>query len=150
MTSTRNPAQRIKGQEVSVLITRAGALEDTLVDIQNFNLEPEFEIKSMGYLGEKTNRKDDIYNGCKFDLELHLHKQDWFAFQQAMKDRSQRNTPDVVFNITAVLAFPVGDTPSILVPDVHFGPNPLNVTSRGDYVKVKLEGEADDFQVTLS
>lgn len=150
MAATRNPAQRIKGQEVTILITDDGNLEDTLTDIQNFNLEAQFEIKAQGYLGEKTNRKDEVYNGCKFDLELNLHKQDWFNFQQKIKDRAQRNTPDVVFNITGVFAFPNGETPTLLIPDVHFGAQPLSVSARGDYVKVKLEGEADDFRVQPS
>lgn len=150
MASTRNPSQRIKGQEVAILITTDGNLEDTLTDIQNFNLEAQFEIKSQGYLGEKTNRKDEIYNGCKFDFELHLHKQDWFGFQKKIKDRAQRNTPDTTFNITGVFSFPNGETPTLLIPDAHFGAQPLNISSRGDYVKVKLEGEADDFDTTES
>jgi hypothetical protein len=144
------PAQRIKGQEVQILIIRDGALEDTLTDIQNFNLEVQVELKVAGYLGEKNNRKDDIYNGVKFDMELHLHTQDWFTFMNALLDRSRRNTPDVVFNITAVLSYPNGDTPTVLIPDVHFGALPHNISSRGDYVKVKLEGEANDFSVQLS
>lgn len=143
-------AQRIKGQEVSVLITSAGQLQDTLTDIQSFNFEAQLEVKSMGYIGEKTNRKDDIFNGVKFDMELHLHKQDWFNFQQAIINRAKRVTPDLVINITAVASFPNGDTPTVLLPDCKFGAQPLNVTSRGDYVKVKLEGECDDMVVQTS
>ncbi len=142
--------QRIKGQEVSVLITRDGALEDTLTDIIDFNVELEMEIKSQGFLGEKTNRKDDIFNGAKFDLTLQLHKQDWFNFSAAIVARAKRETPDVVFNITAVFSFPNGETPSRLLPDVKFGAIPINVTSRGDYVKVKLSGECDDISDQLS
>jgi hypothetical protein len=143
-------AQRVKGQEVAVLITTDGNLEDTLVDIQNCEVEAEFEIKSQGYLGEKSNRKDEIYNGCKFKMDLHLHKQDWFIFQKRIKDRAQRVTPDTVFNITGVFAFPTGETPTLLIPDAHFGAQPLNISSRGDYVKVTVQGEAEDFDVTPS
>lgn len=142
--------QRIKGQEVSIVVTTAGNLEDTLTDIQDFNLEAEFEIKSVGYLGEKTNRKDEVYNGCKFDLSLHLHKQRWFSFQKQIKDRAQRITPDLKFNITGVFAFPNGETPTCRIPDAKFGPQPLSVSARGDYVKVKLAGEASDFIVEES
>jgi hypothetical protein len=144
------PAQRIKGQEVNILISTDAVLEDTLTDIQEFELESEFEIKSQGYLGEKTNRKDEIYNGAKFSMNLHLHSQDWFRFQGQIKDRAQRNTPDTLFNISGVLNFPNADTPQFLVPDAHFGGNPMTVPARGDYVKVKLEGEADDFSVQRS
>lgn len=142
--------QRIKGQEVAIIIANDGQVEDTLDAIQNFNLEAEFEIKSVGYLSEKTNRKDEIYNGCKFDLELHLHKQRWFQFQQEIKDRAQRKTPDKKFNITGVFSFPDGTTPDVLIPDAKFGAQPLSVSSRGDYVKVKLQGEADDFIATTT
>lgn len=148
--AVKNPSQRIKGQETAVLITQDGSLQDTLVDIQSFTLEAQFEIISKGYLGEKTNRKDYIFNGVKFTMKLHLHKQDWFVFQKSMKDKAQRNTPDTQFNITSVLSFPNGETPTILVPDVSFGTNPMGVTSRGDYVDIGLEGEADDFTATTS
>lgn len=147
---TRNPSQRIRGQEISVLITRDSTLEDTLTDIQNFSLETQFEIKSQGYLGEKTNRKDFIFNGGKFDMLLHLHKQDWFFFWKAALDKAQRNTPDVIFNITGVFSFPNGETPTLLLPDCMFGPMPMNVPARGDYVSVKVEGEVENIQVTTS
>jgi len=148
--ATRNPSQRLKGQEVSVLLTRDGTLEETLTNVQNFNLTAQFEVKSMGYLGEKTNRKDYIFNGGKFDLELHLHKQDYFKYFVALIDKAQRNTPDVIFNITGVFSFPNGETPTLLLADCVFGDTPLNVSARGDYVKVKLEGEVETITVTTS
>jgi len=141
--------QRIRGQEVTVIMVRDGEVEDTFSDVQGFNFEAEFEVKSQGYLGEKTNRKDDIYNGCKFDIEMHLHSQQYFTFLKAQKDRASRTTPDVQFNISAVLNFPNGESPTVLIPDCRFGASPVNISSRGDYVKVKIQGEADDFSVTL-
>jgi hypothetical protein len=143
-------AQRLKGQEVSILIVRDGNLEDTLVDIQNFNLELEFEIKTQGYLGEKTNRRDMIFNGAKFDMELNLHTEDYLSFLLAMKNKAQRLTPDVVFNITGVFSFPNGDQPELLLNDVSFGAAPQNIGARGDYVKLKLQGEVEDIEIQLS
>jgi len=96
-------------------------------------------------LGEKTNRTDDIYNGIKFDMEMHLHRQAWFAFQKAIIARAKRESPDTVINITSVFAFPSGETPTVLIPDAKFGAQPLSVKSRGDYISVKLEGIADDY-----
>ena len=143
-------AQRLKGQEVSILIVQDGVLQDTLVDIQNFNLELEFEIKSQGYLGEKTNRKDYVFNGAKFDGELHVHTEDFLAFAQAVHDKAQRITPDTVFNITGVFSFPNGDQPELLLNDVSFGTIPINAGSRGDYVKTKIQGEVEDIEIQLS
>ncbi len=143
-------AQRIKGQEVSILITNAGELEDTLTDIQNFNMELELETKSMGYLGEKTNRQDSIFNGVKFDFEIHVHTEDVWSFLQSLHDKAQRITPDVVFNITGVFTYPNGDQPEILLNDVSFGAVPVNVGSRGDYVKFKMQGTCEDVEIQLS
>ena len=143
-------AQRIKGQEVTITIVSGGTVEDSLTEILNFNVEPLLETKEQGYLGETTNRSDDIYNGCRFDLELHLHNQDWLKFQKKIIDRARRLTPDVEFVISATLLFPNGESPVVTLPDCKFGSTPMNITSRGDYVKVKLQGRCDDFDPQLS
>jgi len=147
--SNQNPAQRIKGQEAVVLISAGGVLQDTLTDIQNFEIELQLEVISKGYLGESTNRKDMIYNGAKFTMELHLHTQDWFTLRNLIKAKAQRTNPNVVFNITSVLSFPNGDTPTVTLPDCQFGSNPMSIRSRGDYVNVKLEGEVGDDTTAL-
>ena len=148
--STRNPSQRIKGQEVSVLVVRDSVLEDTFSAIKDFEIDTQFETKSVGFLGEKTNRKDYIFNGGKFSFTLQLHKQDYFNFWKSAVAKAKRETPDVIFNITSVLSFPNGDTPTILLADVVFGPLPLKAPARGDYVDVKVEGECEEITVTLS
>lgn len=139
--------QRIKGQEVSILITRGGQLEDTLTAIQNFNFEPKSEIKEEGYLGEKTPRMDDVYMGCRGDLEMHTQTQDWLLFMMAVHDRQKRNTPDLVINISAVLFYPNGQTPTLMARDCKFGNFPTNVGSRTDYKKVKLDWASSDYEV---
>lgn len=142
------PDQRIKGQEVQILIVRAGQLEDTLVDIQSFNLSVDTALLSVGYLGEKTNRKDYIFNGIKGDLQLHLHKSAWFDFVASVIAKAKRETPDVEFNITGVMFFPNGEIKTMLIPDVAWGEIPHNVNSRGDYVSVRLQFEASDWEPT--
>ena len=144
------PSQRLRGQETSVLIVRDGALEDSLSDIRNFNFEFQLEVTSMGYLGEKSERKDEILKGVKGDMELHLHSSAWFSFVNAVLDRASRRTPDVVFNITSVLSFPNGDTPSITLADVKFGAIPHNTSDRADYLTVKLDFECENAQIQFS
>lgn len=143
-------AQRLKGQECQIVCTNAGVIEDSFDAIMSFNIEPEGEVKSQGYLGEKTNRKDDVYNGVKFDMEIHISKQDVFRFADAVKKRQKRETPDVVFNIATVMSFPNGDQPTLTIPDVSFGPIPTNIGGRTEYVKVKIQGEASDYEVLYS
>ncbi len=139
--------QRVKGQEVNVLFVRASVLEQSLTNVQDASFEVEFEVITKKYLGNKSDTKDDIYNGIKGDYTLHLHNQEWFDYLAAIKDRAQRRTPDVVFNITAVLAFPNGQTPSILVPDIKFSGVPIKMGSRNEYVEIKHAWEAEDFDV---
>lgn len=140
-------AQRIKGQEVSIIITRDGDLESELTDIENFNGILDLEVKSQGYLSEKTNRKDEVFNGVKFDFEMNAHSADFFDFQAAIIDRAKRNTPDVVFNIAGVFSFPSGEVRKMIYPDCKFGPMPIQVPGRGEYVKMKFEGECEDYDL---
>lgn len=143
-------AQRIKGQEATIIITSDSIVQDTLTDIHNFNVEFEGEIKSQGYLGEKTDRKDDVYHGVKFDFEMHTHTQDWLRFLVAVHDRMKRIDPTLVVNITCDLLYPNLDNPSLFIPDAKFGPTPLGVAGRTEYANVKIQGEADDYDVQFS
>jgi hypothetical protein len=144
------PAQRIKGQEVQILIVQDGSLADTLTDIQNFNMEDDFELIQKGYLGEPTDRYDEVYKGMKFDFEMHTHTQDYLTFVGAIRQRAQRIVPDTVFNITAVFNYPEGDTPTRLLPDCNFGPVGDKVNSRGDYKTNKFQGAVGQPVDTLS
>jgi hypothetical protein len=143
-------AQRIKGQEVTIVILRGGIVEAELTDIMNFNIETDIELIQQGYLGEVADRFDEVYKGTKFDFEMHVHSQDFFVFQQAIIDRAQRVTPDIQFNISFSLAFPNGQTPSITLPDCFFGPIPKGSGSRTEYVKTKISGACsqDDTQTS--
>lgn len=139
--------QSVKGQEVSVLITRGGVLESSLTRVQDANFNISFEIITKKYLGQKSDTKDDIYNGCKGDYTLHLYNQEWFDYMLAIKSRAQRQTPDLVFNISAVLQYPNGQTPSILVPDIKFGEVPIQISSRNELVTIKHAWEAEEFDI---
>jgi hypothetical protein len=55
----------------------------------------------------------------------------------------------VIFNITSVLSFPNGDTPSITMPDVNFGAIPHNTPDRADYLSVKLAFECSNAQIAF-
>ena len=143
-------SSRIRGQEVQLAIVRDGQLENELVDIQNFNYSVQSETKMQGYLGEPGNRTDDIFNNVKFDLELNIHSSDWGPFIRAVVDRQQRRTPDVVFNISAVMNYANGQQTIVNIQDAKFGEFPMNVPARGDYVKIKIDGVADAVSITES
>ena len=138
---------RVRGQEMEVRVIKDSVLQDTITKIKDFEVEAEFEIQSEDYLGETTQEKDEIYNGCKFNFTMHLDGPEWFDLQYTMKQRAMRVTPDVQYTIAGTLYFPSGDTRIIVIPDAHFGAQPLNAASRKDYVSVKCEGEASDYDV---
>jgi hypothetical protein len=141
---------RIKGQETSIIVVRGNQVENTFDAIPMFNMEFESDVISVGYLGEKTERKDDIFKGVKFDFELHTSRQDWIRFLIAVHNRQKRNTPNLIINITTILEYPDGDGPQLTLPDVKFGATAMDIGSRADYVKKKLNGACDDYIAQLS
>ena len=140
-------SQRIKGQEVEVLLIVDGTVQDTITDVRSFEVAAKLETKEEGYLGEKTNRYDEIYNGVRGRLELHVENKDVFTLLQSIIDRAKRRTPGTQINIKATLNFPNGDRPRVLVANAFFGEIPINFGSRGDYGTVGLDFQAEDIRV---
>lgn len=139
-------SQRIKGQEVDLLIAIANAPQLNITDIRNFEVAFQFEHKSEGYLGETNMRRDEIFNGCKGRMEMHFENEDIFGLINAIKDRATRATPDVQINIRATLNFPNGQRPRFLFSNVFFGEVPMNFGSRTDYGHITLDFECSDYQ----
>ena len=138
---------RIKGQDVTILIAQDGNLLDELNDINDFEFTDLLEIITKGYLGQKSEKKDTVYKGVKGSFSLDLSSKKYFTFRQAVLNKAKRITPDVTFNVSGVFSFPNGDTPTITFLDVQFGNLPVNVKARGDYVPVKLDFECEDSTV---
>lgn len=142
--------ERLKGQDVTIIVVQNSVVQDTLNCVKNFNGELSFEVLTAKYLGEKTNRTDMIFNGAKFDFELDTYTQDWISFVQAAQAKAKRTAPNNVFNITGVFQYPNGDTPAMLFADASFGPMPINTADRGSYLKHKIQGASDDVNLQPS
>lgn len=140
-------AQRIKGQEVEVLLVVDGTPQSTITTVRNFELGIQTEILREGYLGETTDRRDSIFRGVRGRMELHIENATIFTFLKSVVDKARRRTPGTRINLKATLNFPNGDRPRVLVPDVEFGEFPLNFGSRSDYGAITLEFEASEYQV---
>lgn len=132
------PSQRLKGQEVNILMTAGGELVDSLGNIQSFEFEDELEILKEGYLGEFANRYDEVYMGVNGKFDIHISRKSYFDFRRKIKDRAQRKTPDVQFNISCVVSFPSGETKTVLFADVVFGTLPHSFPGRKDYAKISM------------
>lgn len=139
---------RLKGQEVQVSIVRGGDVEDTITAIVNLNLTFDSQIKAQGYLGEKNDRHDATFVGIKGNLEYHSNGSRWLRFLLAIIGYQKRNDPGLVINIGNTFFYPGGDEPTILIPDVKFGPQSIAVGSRSDYVSKKLDFVADNAEIS--
>lgn len=135
---------RIKGQEVSVTVSAGGVLIAEFTDITQFDGTEKFRKLEQGYLGQTTNQHDDIYDGFDGNMTMHMFKDAFHDFEQRVKDRAKRITPDLVVNITATFVYPDAPVRRKFLPDVKFGPMNMTASARGDYVAVKLDFSCDD------
>ncbi|MFW6087402.1 MAG: hypothetical protein ACODAG_09365 [Myxococcota bacterium] len=136
---------RIKGQETQVIFSGPAGQEEAFTAVQSWEGEIQLEILSEGYIGEKTNRRDEIFNGMRGRCEVHLEDASYFAFAQRVKDRAQRRAPAAgQFNVVTTYTFPDGDRARVLHEDVHFGALPTSAGGRGEYVTATIEWECAD------
>jgi len=139
--------QRIKGQEVEVIIVEGGQPLNTIRDVRSFDISAQLEILSEGYLGETTDRRDEIYRGFSGSMELNFENPDILDFTRRIVDRARRREPGLVINVKATLQFPSGKRTRVLLKDVFFGEVPMSFGSRSDYGTVSLSFEGSDYSV---
>lgn len=142
--------QRIKGQEVEILLIADGKIQDTITAVQNFEIEFQMEVKKEGYLGEKTMRRDDEFNGISGKMDVHFDSQDILVLMDKIVQRAQRREPGFKVNVKATLNFPGGDRPRVSIPNLFFGNMPLGFGSRSDYGKISFNFEAEQGRVLTS
>jgi hypothetical protein len=136
--------KRLKGQETQIQVLQDGTLVGAINAVMSFNDTAKFEKKEDGFLGETTNRYDEVFNGYDGGAEMQVSEQGWINFQQAVKARAKRETPNTIFNIVTVDFYANGDSPSRIYPDVSWGPMPKTVGGRGEFVTVSLDFSCGD------
>lgn len=139
--------QRLKGQEVEILITDKGVIKDTITDVRSLELAFKFDLLQEGYLGETTDRYDEIFRGVRGNMELHVENQDFLSFIIDIVNRARRREPGTKINIKTTLNFPNGQTPRLAFNDVFFEEIPLSFGSRSDYGALRLSFAASTPQV---
>ena len=138
---------RVKGQEVQVIIVAGGVVQDQLTAFKSAELSFQTEVLTEGYLGETTDRRDTIFKGVKGSLELVVSSPQIFGLITAIIERARRRTPGLVVNIKMVINFPDGRRVRILVPDCAFGELPIGFGSRSDYGATTIPFEAAEAQI---
>lgn len=136
--------QRIKGQEVSVRVVQDGVVVQEIDSVANLNETTSLELKEAGYLGETTNRFDEILNGFGGDMEINITRASWIGLELAIISRARRETPNTVFNVVVTDLFPNGDSLVKVYQNVFWGELPKSVAGRGDYVKPKLQFKSSE------
>lgn len=140
-------AQRIKGSEVTAIVTSPDGREDSIDAIGSLSLTIQIELLSEGYLGESANRRDEIYNGVEGSLELHLERGAYFDLVTKIKNRAARRTAATDrFDLMAIFAFPNGDRRRAIIRDVHFGEIPVESSGRGEYVSSTINFGAEEIE----
>jgi hypothetical protein len=138
----------IKGQEVSISITVGGALQTQIDSVQSAEIEWELDLLEEGYLGEFSDRVDNVFKLMRVSLTVHLTSEDYLALADAIVARAQRRAggaPQI--DVIGTFRFPNGDIPTLLIPDVSFESIPLNIGGRDEYVEQTLSGKASSYQL---
>ena len=142
------PAQRIKGQEITVAIIQDGSLQTQINTIQSSEFDWEIELLEEGYLGETSNRVDSVLNLIRFQLVGHCNNQDYLLLADAIASRARRRVGGVVrIDITGTFQFPDGSTPVVVIPDAYFENIPFTVGNRNEFLEFTLSGKASDYKI---
>lgn len=138
---------RIKGQEVELIIVAGGRPMDTITAVKDFDFAWQLEVKSEGYLGETTERKDMVYKGVKGKMTLHAETADILKLSVAIVNAARNRAAGFKLNIKATLNFPTGRRARIIIRDAQFGEIPVSVGGKAEYVSVSFDYEASEASV---
>ncbi len=140
-------AQRIKGQEISLLLVEDDVPLMEINDVRSFEMAAQLEIIKEGYLGEKTDRRDSIYRGFRGKMDVHFEGRQIIDFSRRIIDKAKRRVPGARINCKVTLAFPSGSRVRVLLKDLEFGEIPMGFGSRSDYGTISLEFEGEDYTI---
>jgi hypothetical protein len=141
-------ALRIKGQEVAAsMVSATVGLETALAHVKSLDIQFDREILSEGYIGQTTEQKDDIFKGVSGTMVIHADTPDAFALIQRINAVSRRRLAGENFRISAIYAFPDGQSRNIVIPNCKFGDIPISSPSRDDYVSITFDFVADEGRI---
>ncbi len=138
-------AQRLKGQEVELMLVEDNVPLTTIADVRSFEITAQLEILREGYLGETTDRRDTVYRGFHGRMELHFENRDVLDFIRRIIDKARRRTPGTRVNAKATFVFPGGDRVRLVFKDLAFGEVPIGFGSRTDFGTISLDFEGEDY-----
>jgi hypothetical protein len=131
-------------------VLQDGQLVGSIDSVSSFNGNTMLEIKEDGFLGEPTNRFDEVLNGFGGDFEMQVTGSAWINFELAVLDRATRRVPGTVFNVVRTDLYPNGDSAIYTYKDVHWGEIPAAVGGRAEFVKVKASFKCSERPVQVN
>lgn len=132
---------RIKGQAVLATVSGPVGIEDFTAR-SSLDLAAKMEILEEAYIGETTNRYDDIFNGISGSLEIHIERVTAFDFVERIIARARRRAAaSDQYNILVRFSLPNGTLKRLLFEDIFFGEVPINTAGRPDYVTMTIPFE---------
>jgi hypothetical protein len=140
---------RILGQECAIIILQDGDILAKIDTISSAEIEFEMELIEEGYLGEKSNRVDSVFNTMRVKIEGRCNSQAYITLADSIVARAQRRDgAPIRIDIVGSFRFDNGDFPSICIPDVHFQGIPFNIGARNEHVSFSLEGKASGYVIS--
>lgn len=139
-------SQRIKGQEVEISVVADGRVL-SFVDINSGEFSSETETLTEGFLGEKSDRYDEIYKGYTGSISMQNSSSELFEFLQIVKDRAQRRTPGTVVNVKMTLNFPSGERARVIMQDAFFDASGISFGSRDAYGDTTIPFKGSEWRV---
>lgn len=135
---------RIRGQEVTVRLTRGGALEASLTAIKDFTCTFDFQTLEEGYLGETNKRFDFIVNGCSGAFTIDAESPELFTFIAFLTDLGSRrvNPNQQNVNSTTRYQFSDGQVGRLRISRMAFDPASLAAPARDAYVNTSFSYKA--------
>lgn len=131
--------QRLKGQDTTVLMSQSGiGVLSQLDSIQDLELTIKLDLLQEGYLGETTDRYDDIFKGMAGTFTAHMTTAKIYDIVQAIIDRARRRTPGTTFNLKTTLQFPNGERRRAIIDNLFFSEIPNAFPKREEYASIKF------------
>lgn len=141
---------RLLGQQVTIRVVAGAQVVTEINSITNFNHNTVLEIKQDGFLGEVTDRYDQVFSGYKGDFEVQPNTSDHYNFTTKVEEKAKRIQPSLAFNIIVTEFYPNGQTAIITYMDVVWGGIGDGVGSRKDFKKGKFEWACGERSLQLN
>lgn len=138
--------QRVKGQECTLFMTQGSTTLAQFDSIQDAEITVKLELLEEGYLGETSDRYDEVFKGISGNFMCHATTAAIYDVLQAIIDRARRRVPGTVFNFKTTLQFPNGQRKRVVIPNIFFGEIPNSFPKRDQYVSFKLSFSAENAQ----